>query len=93
MKKGIREEVFKHPPAMGLGKKMVLSLPIILSLSWIFYLKSNQLAYVNGAELLSPANSTPLMVALMIFTIGYIIFLLLMFSENIKEFFSKKVKD
>jgi len=89
MAKKLREEVFKHHPKMGAWKKIVLALPILLSASWIFYLQYNKYAYY-GIELLSPANTAPLMIALIIFTIGYIIFLLLMFSENIKEFFIKK---
>jgi len=88
--KTIREEAFKHRPTVQRWKKIILALPIVLSISSIFYIRNSQriLSYY-GAEQFAPANSAPLMIALIIFTIGYIIFLLLMFSENIKEFFSK----
>lgn len=87
----VREEVFKHHPRMEGWKKIVLALPVLLSASWIFYLQYNKYTYsYYGMELLSPVNTAPLMIALIIFTAGYIIFLLLMFSENIKEFFIKK---
>jgi len=88
MKKGIREEVFKHHPKIGIWKKLVLGLPVLLSGAWIFYLGYGR--QIGGGELLAPANPTPLIVALVLFTIGYIIFLLMIFSENIKEFFAVK---
>ena len=91
MVKKVREEVFKKHPKLDMWKKVVLGLPVLLSASWMFYLQYSRQTYAySGMELLSPANTTPLLIALIIFTIGYLIFLLLMFSENIKEFFVKK---
>lgn len=78
------EEVFKHHPKVRMWEKIVLGVPILLSMSWIFYLQYGQKAYY-GMELLSPVDTTPLMIALIIFTFGYIIFLLIMFSENIHD--------
>jgi len=91
VKKAIREEAFKHHPTLQGWKKAILFLPILLSISSIFYLRNSQniLAYY-GAEQFAPANTAPLMIALVLFTVGYVIFLLMMFSENIKEFFKKK---
>jgi hypothetical protein len=43
-------------------------------------------------ELLAPVDTAPFMIALIIFTVGYVIFLLMMFSENIKEFLASKAK-
>jgi len=87
MMKKIREEVFKKHPKFNKGKKIVLLLPILLSVSWILYLKYSPQVYVYyGTELLSPVDTTPLMIALIIFTVGYIIFLMLMFSENLQDF-------
>lgn len=92
MGKKLREDVFKHHPKIGSWKKIVLALPLLLSLSWIFYLQYAKQIYMRyGVELLAPPNTTPLIIALIIFTIGYIIFLLLMFSDNIKEFFGKRI--
>lgn len=82
----VRKEVFKHKPKIETWKKILLALPILLSLSCIFYLQYNQqVSAYYGMELLSPANTAPLMIALIIFTIGYVLFLVLMFSENIQE--------
>jgi len=92
MVKKVREEVFKHSPKMEMWKKIVLILPVLMSVSWIFYLQYNKYTYVySGMELLSPANTTPLMIALVIFTIGYILFLVLMFSENIHDFIWRRL--
>jgi hypothetical protein len=88
---GIKEEAFKHSPKMKGWKKVLLGMPVLLSTSWMFYIQYNQRAY-SGMELLSPANTAPLMIALVLFTIGYVIFMLMMFSENIREFLAKKSK-
>lgn len=86
---GIKEEAFKHKPKMEIWKKVLLGMPVLLSTSWMFYLQYNQRAY-SGMELLSPANTAPLMIALILFTIGYVIFMIMMFSENIREFLAGK---
>jgi len=83
MRKKAKEEVFKKHPKLEPWKKTVLALPIVLSLSWIFYLQYN---ISSGSELLSPAQTAPLIIALVLFTLGYVIFLSLMFSENIQNF-------
>ena len=92
-KKRKQKERFTHHPKMELWKKAVLALPIALSLSWAAYLRYMQLGYpVYGAELFAPQDTTPLMIALIIFTMGYIIFLLMMFSENIKALFLRRAE-
>ena len=84
--KKVREEAFKRHPKMGMGKKIILLLPVLLSASWIFYLKYGPKVYGGAAgELLSPANTMPIIIALIIFTVGYVVFLLLMFSENVEN--------
>lgn len=88
-----KEEAFKHTPKMMMWKKVILGLPVLLSASWMMYLQYNKGVYAYyGTELLSPANTAPLMVALILFTIGYVVFLMMMFSENIREFFAKRAK-
>ena len=93
MAKVIREEVFRHHPRMQRWKKVLLVLPAVLSVSWIFYLRYSEWSTpYYSQEMLAPSSTAPLIIALSIFTIGYVIFLLLMFSDNIKEFFTKKNK-
>ncbi len=92
MVKRVREEVFKHRPKMEGWKKILLILPVLMSVSWIVYLQYDKYVYsYYGMELLSPVNTTPLMIALIIFTIGYLLFLLLMFSENIHDFIWRRL--
>lgn len=92
MVKKAREEVFKHHPKIEGWKKFVLVLPVLLSASWIFYLVYNQQTYTYyGMELLSPADTTPLIIALALFTIGYMVFLILMFSENLHDFIWRRL--
>ncbi len=90
MVKKVREEVFKKHPQMDMWKKVVLGLPVLLSASWIFYLQYQQQIYIySGMELLAPADTTPLLIALILFTLGYVVFLVLMFSDNIHDFIWK----
>ncbi len=84
--KKVREEAFKHRPKMEMWKRIVLFLPILMSVSWMVYLQYQKAYPYYGMELLAPVDTTPLMIALIIFTIGYILFLALMFSENIHDF-------
>ncbi len=87
------QQTKKNPLKIKMWKKIVLVLPVLISISLIFCLNyQSSLPIQSGAELLAPVDSTPLMVSLIIFTIGYVLFLLLMFSEEIKEFFKKEVK-
>jgi len=82
--KKVREEAFKHRPKMMMWKKALLVLPVLLSASWMFYLQYGKNVYF-GTELLSPVNTRPLMTALILFTLGYVVFLLLMFSDNLHD--------
>jgi len=85
----VKEEVFKHHPRMEGWKKTLLFLPVLLSVSSILVLKYSDRAPYYGMELMAPVDTTPLMVALVLFTTGYIIFLLFMFSEDIRDFIWK----
>ncbi len=87
MVKKVREEVFKKHPRLGMWKKVVLVLPVLMSVSWIVYLQYTPSYY--GMELLAPVDTMPLMIALILFTVGYVIFMLLMFSDNLHDFIWK----
>lgn len=89
-KKVIREEVFRHHPKMEPWKKLLLIFPAFISTAWVVYLQYNRQVY--SEELLAPLNTNALMLALILFTMGYIIFIALMFSDNIKEFFTNLTK-
>lgn len=65
-------------------------LPLILSVAWLIWLKLP--TEVTGVVPLSPARSTPLVIGLVIFIIGYVAFLSMMFSEDIKEWYEHLLK-
>ena len=88
--KKLREEAFNKRPKMGIGKRIILALPVLLGASWIFYLQYGPKDY--GGELLSPANTMPLVMALIIFVVGYMLFLLLMFSESVERFLWRLIR-
>lgn len=70
--------------------KVLLILPALLSASWLVYIKlKGNIIGEDGVMLSPPVDSGMLIAVLGIFTAGYVVFLLLMFSEEIKEFFSK----
>ncbi|HZX45397.1 MAG TPA: hypothetical protein VFF28_06985 [Candidatus Nanoarchaeia archaeon] len=79
----MKKEILRHRPKMQAWKKVVLLLPALLSASWIIFLKYQQSTYVN--EMLAPASTGPLIIALAIFTGGYLVFLMLMFSDSIHD--------
>ncbi len=58
-------------------------LPLMLSVVWLAILSVKP----AGVAALSPATSTPLVIGLVIFTVGYVAFLSMMFSEDIKEWY------
>tara|TARA_Y100000310_G_scaffold345222_1_gene462839 strand:+ start:579 stop:812 length:234 start_codon:yes stop_codon:yes gene_type:complete len=71
---------------LSVGKKIVLGLPVLLSGSWIVLLRQGT---PLGGEQFAPASSSALLIALLIFTVGYLLFLLLLFSDDLKDMFSK----
>jgi hypothetical protein len=77
-------------PKMSMRKRVMLSLPPVLSIGWIAYIRFGPNS--AGKELLAPKDSGTLIMALGMFTIGYLIFLLLMFSEDIGNFFVRRHK-
>jgi len=71
---------------------ILLLLPLLISVFLIVYLKffvwSIDLA---GGDSFSPIENRPLFVGLILFTLGYLFFLGIMFSHNILEIFDKRV--
>ncbi|HLC95731.1 MAG TPA: hypothetical protein VJH97_00205 [Candidatus Nanoarchaeia archaeon] len=79
------------PRKTGFFTKVLLGLPIVLSLSLIGYIQySKQTARLEGI-FLSPQSDT-LLIALLVFTVGYVLFVSLMFSDEIKSFFARHVR-
>lgn len=70
-------------------RNIILMLPAILSVGWIFFINRTSSVVTLGTEgvFLAPVqDQQPLILSLAIFTIGYLFFLTIMFSEDIKAF-------
>ncbi len=65
---------------------ILIFLPLIASITAIFLIRFGTFSYAPG-EMPSPVENKPLFIALMVFTLGYVFFLGLLFSENILNFF------
>lgn len=69
---------------------ILLLLPILISVSLIVYFRLSWQIDL-GDEKFSPIENKPLFVSLIIFTVGYIFFLGMMFSDNIIELFNRRI--
>ncbi len=68
---------------------MLLFLPLVLAVAWLVYLKiTAEAAGIGAGTFLSPSDNAPLILGLVIFTLGYLFFLGMMFSSNIREMVS-----
>ena len=72
-------------------KNIILFLPLVLSVGWVIQIKLRQ-TLIIGNEMLSPIDTKPLLTSLALFIVGYIFFLFLMFSDDIKSFLVRKHK-
>ncbi|MBI2139598.1 hypothetical protein HYU14_01630 [Candidatus Woesearchaeota archaeon] len=88
-KSEMREPLKKHP-LMQPWKKFILGMPLALSVSWMVYLRLQAARY--SGELLSPLPTRPLMIALLIFSLGYVLFLVLLFSDDLRSMFASSHK-
>ena len=69
----------------------LLSLPLLLSIAALVYLNMSWSIFdAETGERFSPVENRPLLAGLIIFTVGYIFFLGLLFSENIVQLFDKR---
>jgi len=68
---------------------VLLILPLALAIVWLYYIKlTEKAAGIGVGTFLSPVNNQPIIMGLSIFTVGYTIFLLIMFYSNLKEVIS-----
>lgn len=65
-------------------------LPLVLSFAWLTFIGISSKIPIGYA--LSPSRNRPLVVGLIIFAVGYIAFLSMMFSEDIKEWYEHLAK-
>mgnify|MGYP001439785709 CR=1 FL=1 len=75
-------------------KKIIIAvlvlIPILVGFYFWNYIRETERA--AAGLLLSPIDNTPIIVTLIIFMAGYLLFLFIMFYDNIKEYTHKAVK-
>ena len=67
---------------------ILLFLPLALAVIWLIFIKVQ--VYMGVEGFLSPEKNKPILVALIIFTVGYLFFLGLLFSNNIREWYEDR---
>ena len=86
--KRLEEIVVAEKRKESIIKSIILFLPLVLSVGWVIQIKlSQKFGPIVGGEMFSPIETQPLLVSLALFIIGYILFLFLMFSDDIRAFF------
>ena len=87
-----KEILSQHPPLEG-WKKVILFLPIVMGMSWVLFLRfqSSITPQITG-EIFAPGSTQPLFMALSLFIIGYVLFLFIMFSDDITDYLHKDKK-
>jgi len=73
-------------------KSLFLVMPALVSFVWLTYLKLTNKTIIisqSGIMLAPPKDTQQLALGLLIFTIGYLIFLFVLFFSNIKESFEE----
>jgi len=69
-------------------KLTISSLPLFVALFLLVYIKTSQ--EIKGAEFMSPVDNGTIITSLVVFILGYLCFLILMFFEDIKSCFIRQ---
>ena len=91
-RKKLEEIVITERRREKIAKNIILFLPLVLSVGWAAQIKLSQSYQILGGEMLSPVDARPLLTSLMLFILGYVFFLFLMFSDDLKDFFARVKK-
>jgi hypothetical protein len=85
MKKNIKKTKFK------IYHYLLLSLPLVMAIAWVISIVNSQKLLITDVGLrLSPIrDSAPLLRGLFVFMGAYLVFLGVIFHENLREFFVK----
>lgn len=68
---------------------IILSLPLIISLMAIHFISNSQISLSSeeGVLFSPPSDKVAIIIGLVIFSVSYVLFLLILFHENLKEYF------
>jgi len=70
---------------------VVILLPLLASIAWLISVTTHKLTVIpteHGLKLSPSRNITPIVTGLLLFQAGYIVFMLMMFKDEITEFFT-----
>ena len=68
--------------------RIMLAMPLILSICWLVYIKATEDSGPYGF-LSPPIDNKPLIIGLVLFTSGYLLFLGMMFGHDVLEWFAE----
>ena len=73
-------------------KIVSLLMPLFIAIAWLILVLSVNRTFTvaGGAQLAPVADIEPLVIGLSIFIIGYMLFMAMMFSEDIMNFFEER---
>jgi len=93
MKKDTKLMKKKHVQERRAAYKFLLAIPPIVALAMIAFVSfTHQAVVVEDGIFLSPVkDSSPLILSLSIFIIGYLIFIGLLFKESLMQFVDSKI--
>jgi hypothetical protein len=75
-------------------KIIALLMPLILAIIWLLYVviaNRTVLLGERGMQLAPVRDTAPLVIGLSVFILGYVVFVVMMFSEDLKEMMPKKM--
>ena len=79
------------PLSKGL-KVFFIMLPLFLGIIWLVSVAKNRVTVIateTGLKLSPSQNTKPVITGLIIFNLGYIIFIVLMFKSEMRDFFTE----
>jgi hypothetical protein len=71
-------------------KMFFIFLPLFLSIAWLVCVATNSVTVAaadTGLKLSKSSNAAPIIIGLILFKIGYITFIYLMFKEEVTDFY------
>lgn len=85
------KSLLKGSKTRKFGIVFVSLLPMIISGVWLVFLKTDIITQYTGVSL-SPGRTSGLAIGLVFFIVGYLTFLIMMFSEDLRYFYERLFK-
>ena len=89
-----KKAVDQYPKSIIIISRILAAVPVLISVVWLIYVIATKKSVALGQAglMLAPMReTTPLIAGLVIFTVGYIMFLHIVFGEQIKRWIVKNM--